>query len=120
MTKLYAMFEHKISERVIERAWLNGGGTANADGTIDSYQEKIGQWDGFASYRVETYEEAEALFKNNYPTIWAEDEVQIIIRQLPCECCKRTGYSLQWRKGYGEICSDCHTVLDIEEMEVAK
>lgn len=77
--KYYAVLEHKISNRTIERAYENTP-HANADGTIDYYKDMIDQYVSLAGVIVNSLEEAEEKFEKLYPTIWEEDETKISLQ----------------------------------------
>jgi hypothetical protein len=79
--KFYATLKHKISNRVIERAYENTP-YPNSDGLIDYLESQMDNYDSICAINVDSLEEAETYFKVNYPTIWKEDKIQIDLRYL--------------------------------------
>lgn len=79
--KFYASLERKITEEVINRAYRNHP-YPNADGTIDCYEEHMGEFETLSAFRVDTLEEAENQFDTRYPVIRKEDETRITLKQL--------------------------------------
>jgi hypothetical protein len=80
--RYYAILERVISERVIARCYESTP-YPNADGTIDYYRDKMGEWDSLAGIRVDSIEEAEQYLMSTFPTIYREDKTRIRLKEIP-------------------------------------
>jgi hypothetical protein len=80
----YCTLEYKISPATIERAYENTP-DANADGYVDHLREKMGKWTSFASYYFSSHKDAEEYYKQQYPKVWEQEKVRVIVWPNPQE-----------------------------------
>lgn len=79
--KYFVIIEHKISDRVIERAMYDHP-YPNADGTIDWLKENYGEWDSIAGISVDNHQEVIDYLERCCPTIYKEDDIRITRKRI--------------------------------------